>query len=230
MNIALIVAGGSGLRMQASVRKQFLELSGKPVIAHTLLAFDRSSHIDRIILVLPQEDMAMVNRDILPQLGLSKPVGLVAGGSQRQASVYNGLKSLDLNDKIVVIHDGVRPFVSSHQIAACIEGAQKQGACILGIPANDTLKKVTQNQTIETTLDRRQIWMAQTPQAFRVDLIKSAHEQAQKDRIMGTDDASLVERLGIPVKIIPGSWRNIKITTHDDWQFSEALIQLRSAS
>ncbi len=226
MNTALIVAGGSGLRMQTSVRKQFLELNGKPVIAHTLLAFDGSSHIDRIILVLPLEEVAMVDRDILPTLKLSKPVDLVVGGVERQESVFNGLEHLDSNCRIVAVHDGVRPFVTSRQISDCIETAQKEGACILGIPAVDTLKKVTQHQTIEGTVDRRRIWMAQTPQAFNVDLIKRAHQQARKDHIAGTDDAALVERLGIAVKIIPGSWKNIKITTPDDWRFSEALIQL----
>jgi 2-C-methyl-D-erythritol 4-phosphate cytidylyltransferase len=226
MNTALIVAGGSGLRMQASVRKQFLLLDGLPVIARTVLAFSSCTDIDRIILVLPKDDLAMVKRDILSKLTLNTSVDLVAGGAQRQDSVFNGLKKLDPDCRVVAIHDGVRPFVTPRQISKCIAMAEDHGACLLGLPVVDTLKRVSQDQTVEKTLDRHRIWTAQTPQAFRVDLIKRAHLQARKDNIIGTDDAALVERLGIRVQMIHGSWKNIKITTPQDWQFSEAVIQL----
>jgi 2-C-methyl-D-erythritol 4-phosphate cytidylyltransferase len=225
MNIALLVAGGYGLRMKKSQRKQYLSLAGKPIVAHTLSAFEKCRHINAIILVLPSEDINMVTRDILPLVELTKPIRLVPGGVQRQDSVFNGLKHIDPQCQIVVIHDGVRPFVSPTQISDCILSAKEYDACILGIPAYDTLKKVTRNGEIEVTLDRKPIWLAQTPQAFRADLIKKAHLDARKNNILETDDAALVERLGIPIKIITGSRKNIKITTFEDLELCEALIQ-----
>ena len=225
MNTALIVAGGIGLRMNKRERKQYLSLAGKPIIAHTVSAFEKCNHIDGIILVIPADDIPAVRQDILPILGLSKPIQIVAGGKHRQDSVYNGLKRLDPDCCIVVIHDGVRPFVSPAQISACIIAAQKHAACILGIPAFDTLKKVQSNGFVEKTLDRERIWLAQTPQAFRTELIKKAHLRAQKDNILGTDDAYLVERLGINVKFIQGSRKNIKITTIEDLELSYVLIR-----
>lgn len=225
MNIALIVAGGYGRRMKKNQRKQYLSLAGKPIVAHTLSAFENCRHINKIILVLPSEDINMVARDILPLIKLTKPIRLVLGGKERQDSVFNGLKHIDSQCRIVVIHDGVRPFVLPTQISDCILSAKEYDACILGIPAYDTLKKVTQNGEIEVTLDRKPIWLAQTPQAFRADLIKKAHSDARKNNILETDDAALVERLGIPVKIIAGSRKNIKITTFEDLELCEAFIQ-----
>jgi 2-C-methyl-D-erythritol 4-phosphate cytidylyltransferase len=225
MNTALIVAGGSGRRMNQPKRKQYLMLAGKPIIAHTVSAFEKCHHIDAILLVIPADDIPMVRQNVLPILGLSKPIQLVAGGKHRQDSVYNGLKAIDPACRIVVIHDGVRPFVSPAQISACILETEKHGACIMGIPAFDTLKKVQGNRFVEKTLDRERIWLTQTPQAFRTELIKKAHLRAQKDNILGTDDAFLVERLGIDVKFIIGSRRNIKITTIEDLELCYALIQ-----
>jgi 2-C-methyl-D-erythritol 4-phosphate cytidylyltransferase len=225
MNTALIVAGGSGRRMNQPKRKQYLMLAGKPIIAHTVSAFEKCHHIDAILLVIPADDIPMVRQNVLPILGLSKPIQLVAGGKHRQDSVYNGLKAIDPACRIVVIHDGVRPFVSPAQISACILETEKHGACIMGIPAFDTLKKVQGNRFVEKTLDRERIWLTQTPQAFRTELIKKAHLSAQKDNILGTDDAFLVERLGIDVKFIIGSRRNIKITTIEDLELCYALIQ-----
>lgn len=224
MNIALIVAGGSGQRMNTAQRKQYLTIGEKPVIAHTLLVFEKCRKIDGIVLVLPKEDIAMVSRDILPVLPMDKKVRLVAGGRQRQESVFNGLKQLDADCRIVVIHDGVRPFVTSEQITASIFEAGRTGACIVGIPAFDTLKKVTRSGNIEGTLDRQTIWLAQTPQTFKYDLIKEAHHRARKENVIETDDAALVERMGVRVKIIPGSRRNIKITTPEDLELSKAMI------
>lgn len=224
MNIALIVAGGSGQRMKTAQRKQYLDIGGKSVIAHTILAFEECRKIDGIVLVLPPEDISMVSQLVLPELKLDKPVQLVPGGQLRQDSVYNGLQHIAPPCEMVVIHDGVRPFVSPDQITTCIAGARESGACILGIPAFDTLKRVTVDGNIEATLNRRSIWLAQTPQVFRIDLIKEAHQRARKDNILGTDDAALVERMGIKVKILPGTRRNIKITTQEDLEFSKAII------
>lgn len=224
MNIALIVAGGSGQRMKTAERKQYLKIDGKPIIAHTLLVFEKCPQIDSILLVLPREDIDMVRRDILPPLHMEKLVRLIPGGRQRQDSVYNGLQHLDSTCRIVVIHDGVRPFVTPDQINNSIFEAGKSGACIVGIPAFDTLKRVTDTGIIEATLERQYVWLAQTPQAFRYNLIKDAHERARAANITKTDDAALVEHMGLSVKIIPGSRRNIKITTPEDLEFSKAML------
>jgi 2-C-methyl-D-erythritol 4-phosphate cytidylyltransferase len=155
---------------------------------------------------------------------------VVPGGETRQASVYQGLlaleKAVDACDP-VVIHDGVRPFVTREQIEACVSAAKQNGACILAVPAQDTLKQVKDDSTlIDTTLARHNVWLAQTPQAFTYALIRSAHERAHEDGVTGTDDAMLVERISHPVRVIPGSRMNFKITTPDDLALAEALAAI----
>jgi len=226
MVAAIIVAAGKGLRMQDALRKQYLPLAGLPILAHTLTVLGKCQLISRIYLVIPQDDFDFCRARILNRIKIAN-VNLVAGGARRQESVYRGLQQLERGCRIVVIHDGVRPFVPPDQITACIDGARKYGACILGIPAYDTLKQVDQSGTIVNTTARDAIWLAQTPQAFRCDLIKKAHDQAQLEGYQGTDDASLVERLGLPVKIIRGSRSNIKITTREDLEIARALIEIQ---
>jgi 2-C-methyl-D-erythritol 4-phosphate cytidylyltransferase len=225
MVYAIIVAAGKGLRMQDSKRKQFKVLDGKPLLAHTLIAFDCCDPIDRILLVLPEEDIEFCRQEILPAADIQKETELIAGGARRQDSVYNGLAAIKNDHGIVLIHDGVRPFVRQEHLLACIEGAHKQGACILGLPAFDTVKQVNAKKEIVQTRPRDTLWLAQTPQAFQVKLIKKAHASARQDGFSGTDDASLVERLGETVKIIPGSHSNIKITHPEDLQLARALLQ-----
>ena len=225
MVAAIIVAAGKGVRMQDSKRKQYLPLAGLPIIAHTLTIFGNCDLVDHIYLIIPRDDFVFCRERILNRIKPAAKVTLVAGGARRQESVYRGLQQLDPGCRIVVIHDGVRPFVQPDQITACISGAQKIGACILGIPAYDTLKQVDQSGNIVNTTARDAIWLAQTPQAFRYDLIKKAHEQARLDGYQGTDDASLVERLGAPVRIIRGSRSNIKITTKEDLEIARALLE-----
>ena len=222
---ALIVAGGSGVRMKDSRPKQYIPLKGLPIVAHTLRAFDACPRIDQLVWVMPQDDLEKCGQPLLSSIGLKKPVLRVAGGPRRQDSVYNGLKAIASDDGIVAIHDGVRPFVRSAQIVACILGAEAMGACILGIPAHDTLKQVDAFGGIVQTLSRESIWLAQTPQVFRCDLIRAAHEKARSDGVTGTDDAFLVERMGKPVGVIPGSRFNIKITTPEDLVLAEAILR-----
>lgn len=224
---AIIVAAGRGARMNSSVRKQYIPLSGHPILGHTLLVFDACDLIDRIFLVIPEDDLEFCKQDIIAPLRLSKKIDLVSGGANRQISVYNGLLSVDDKDGIVVIHDGVRPFITPDQIASCILGAEPSGACIIGIPAHDTVKHVDRGRYIDKTLERDNIWFAQTPQVFRYDLIMNAHKIAKQDGFTATDDASLVERLGIQVKIVPGDRYNIKITSKEDVELSRALLQSR---
>jgi 2-C-methyl-D-erythritol 4-phosphate cytidylyltransferase len=211
---AIIVAGGQGLRMQMPQRKQYLELDGLTVLGHTLKKFDTCPFISDICLVIPGEDHDYCLNSIIKPLSPSKQIRLVSGGSERQQSVYNGLKAMDLKqDDVVLIHDGVRPFVTHQHIKACIDSAVECGAAILAIPVSDTLKIADDLKMIEKTLDRNRIWAAQTPQAFSFGLIWQAHLTANSNNFLGTDDASLVENLGIKVRLVQGSRNNLKITT-----------------
>ena len=222
---AIIVAAGKGLRMNNAVRKQYLLLAGRPILAHTLMVFDASEPIDRIVMVVPEADLDFCAETVISPLTLQKEVCLVAGGPQRQDSVYNGLRALDPKTDWVVIHDGVRPLIRVEKLAECIAGARRHRACIFGLPAGDTVKKVKQTGFVETTLDRQGIWLAQTPQAFEYDLILTAHQKARDAGYKGTDDALLVERMGVEVKVITGSRQNIKITTPEDLEVAQVLMQ-----
>jgi len=226
MTSVIIVAAGQGVRMGADVPKQFLELGGKPVLAHTLMVFDHSSEVEHIVLCLPDSEIDFCRSDILTSLGLKTPISLVAGGQRRQDSVYNALKTLE-GDHIVLIHDGVRPFVTQDIIKACIEGAVQWGACIPTIAVTDTLKRVDADGCIQQTVSRKGLHMAQTPQAFRLSVIKPAHQTARENGWLVTDDASLVERMGLTVRVIPGSPHNIKITTPEDLRRAEAILRKR---
>ncbi len=226
----IIVAGGKGIRMNNEIRKQYLPLAGRPILAHTLLSFDKCSEIDKVFLVAPEEDFDFCQDHILSELNLQKEVNLVQGGIERQDSVYNGILAIDASGKnssenIVVIHDGVRPFIPAKKIIECIDDARASGACILGIPAFDTLKTITASGYIEKTIQRDTVWLAQTPQAFQYSIIKKAHLAAKKEGISGTDDASLVENIGMAVKIVMGSRNNIKITSREDLLLADAMIK-----
>ena len=223
--IAIIVAAGKSIRMNATVRKQYQPVAGFPIVVHTLKAFDSCQMIDEICLVIPEEDLEFCRNQIVSPANLKKNIYLVAGGPKRQDSVYNGLKAIGTDSCLVVIHDGVRPFITHDQLEACINGAKKHGACILGIPAYDTLKHVSSTGTIVDTLERDTIWLAQTPQAFRYDLITKAHEVAREQNFTATDDAALVEQMGLEVKILTGSRENIKITNQQDLKLARILFE-----
>ena len=221
----IIVAAGKGIRMNRSVPKQYLPLAGHPVLCHTLRAMDACPLIEHILLVIPAGDIEFCRGHILPTIPETKRVELVIGGRERQDSVYNGLLAIGDTDGIVVIHDGVRPFVDANIFTRCIDTAKTAGACIAGIPVSETVKQVTAADTIEKTLNRETLWVAQTPQAFGYDIIRKAHESAKEKGVRGTDDALLVERMGHDVKIVPGSRFNIKITTPEDLIMAEAIFK-----
>ena len=223
MVYALIVAGGQGTRLKSPQPKQYLVLAGVPILTRTLQAFGACDRIDHIILVVPTADIAFCRNTIIPPAVLNKRVHVVAGGSRRQDSVYNGLAAIEGDDSIVAIHDGVRPLVAPETIAACVDAAKVHGACIPGVPASETLKQVSVSGIVESTLPRERVWLAQTPQVFRTGIIRAAHEQARQAGYVGTDDAGLVERLGQEVRIVIGHRRNIKITTPEDLAIAEAL-------
>ena len=173
MVTGIIVAAGKGIRMNRAVRKQYLKLAEDPVLCHTLRAMDACLLITRILLVIPADDFEYCRRHILSSLSTRNEITLIAGGAERQDSVYNGLLAIPEEDGIVVIHDGVRPFVDEGIFTQCIETAQTTGACISGIPVSDTVKQVTASAVIEKTLDRETLWLAQTPQVFRYGIIRT---------------------------------------------------------
>ena len=229
MVIALIVAGGQGLRMQMDVRKQYIQIDGRPVLFHTVSVFERCPAIDSIFLVVPQGDIDFCKREIVEPLQSTKAISIVAGGDERQQSVYNGLIAMPADpDQIVVIHDGVRPFVQVNHIEACIDAAKDCGAAVLAVPVSDTIKQADSEGHIEKTIDRKCLWAAQTPQAFRYGLIRDAHDVAAKTHMAVTDDSALIEAQCLPVKIVPGSRNNIKITTPDDLVFASSMLEMNA--
>ncbi len=221
---AIIVAGGSGKRMGGAGRKQYLMLGGRSILDRTLTPFLESDRISKIILVVPEEDILFCKETLLPGRTSQKNIVLIKGGKERQDSVYNGLAAVDDVGGVVLIHDGVRPFVTVGLIENLADEAEKNGACIPGISAFDTLKRVSGSGIIEETVNRQGIFLAQTPQAFKYSVIRKAHDDAKKHGFPGTDDASLVERLGYQVKVLNGSRNNIKITTREDLILGEAII------
>jgi len=228
MTSVVIVAAGQGLRMGSDTPKQFLSLCGKPILVHTLEMFLSFSGLDPIILVVAKEDLAATHALLLPMDSHYKKVTIVTGGSCRQASVFNGLQAIDAQEGIVLIHDGVRPLVSKGLIEACIKGAREWSACIPALTVNDTLKRVDDDDMVNSTVARQSLRLVQTPQAFELSLIRRAHQRAAAEHWLVTDDASLVERLGGKVKVIPGGVENIKITTSQDLRLAEVLLKLNA--
>src|SRR5215468_10683870 len=206
MNIAIIPAAGSGSRFGGQTPKQFIEIAGAPIIVHTLGKFDECEEIGAIVVALRQEDVERFERALYAHK-IRKPVRLAAGGAERSDSILNALEAAkDFRPEIVAVHDAVRPFVSPERISAVIARAREIGAAILALPATDTIKEV-ENGLIRRTIDRRVIWRAQTPQAFRYDLLLRANEEARAAGLpsaMTTDDALLAERLGLPVAVVEG--------------------------
>jgi len=222
---AIIAAGGQGRRMNSSISKQFLNLKGHPILYYTLNKFERMDQIDSIVLVTSAADIQYVQEMIINRYKFKK-TQIVGGGKERQDSVYNGLRKLSPQTDIVVIHDGVRPFVTKQIIENSIAAAVEHKAVGVAVPVKDTIKVVDRDNIIKSTPDRSTLWAMQTPQTFRYDIIMNAYEKAMSEGYYGTDDTVLVERLGFPVKIIEGAYENIKITTPEDIIIAEAFISL----
>ena len=219
---AVIVAAGEGRRMGAGTPKPLLPLRDRPVLLHTLAAF-AASRAGRAIVVVAEKERARFER-VLCESDLGRlEWTLQNGGPRRQDSVARGLDVVDADCEIVVVHDAVRPLVSPEMIDRCIDAAAKEGAAVVGVPAADTIKIVSAQRRIEGTPPRESLWAIQTPQAFRVGLLREAHRSAEKG-VEATDDAMLVERLGETVVVVEGDRRNIKITTPEDLALAEALL------
>ena len=233
MNIAIIPGAGSGSRFGGQIPKQFIEIAGSPIIVHTLRRFDECDEIGAIIVALRPEEIERFGQSI-STYGIRKPIRLVAGGAERSDSILNALEAAgEFQPEIIAVHDAVRPFVAPEQISAVVARAREIGAAILALPATDTIKEV-ENGLIRRTIDRRKIWRAQTPQAFRYGLLLRANEDARAADIppaIATDDAFLVERLGLPVAVVEGSPNNIKVTTPEDLVLAEKIFEeLRRSS
>ncbi len=223
--VAIIPAGGAGKRLGLEVAKQYLLLGSLPVLVHTIRVFQIMELVSAIVLVVPKEDVASVQKNIVEKYGLTKVMTVVAGGRERQDSVCNGLQAVPETCDVVIVHDGVRPFVTRDMITRVVAAAAQCGAASIGVPAKDTIKETTDENIVTATLRRQNLWQTQTPQAFGYELLCRAYAEAQRDHFYGTDDASLVERMGVNVRMVAGSHENIKITTPEDLLIAEALME-----
>jgi 2-C-methyl-D-erythritol 4-phosphate cytidylyltransferase len=221
----LIVAAGRGQRMGGRVKKQFISLGGLPLLLYPLRAFEDFGGIEHIYVVLDEGDFEYCHREIIQKHGIGKVARLVAGGNRRQDSVWNGLRAMEGRCDMVMVHDGVRPFVSPGILERLTAAMREYKAVVTGVPARDTIKRVDGRGVVLDTLQREALFHIQTPQGFRYDIIKEAYEGALKERVEGTDDAYFVERMGIRVKVIEGSPLNIKITTPEDIALANWILQ-----
>lgn len=224
MNSVVIVSAGRGSRMKADINKQFLKLQNKEVIAHTIDKFYNNENIGEIIVVVREDEAEFFKINIIEKYGY-KNIKIAFGGNERQDSVYNGLKMVDENCKIVLIHDGARPFVNNETIDSAIESAKENKCVIVGVPVKDTIKVIDENNNVCDTPDRSTLWSIQTPQVFDYSLIMKAHEKAREDNYYGTDDSMLMEYFGQKVKVVEGSYNNIKITTPEDLKIGEEILR-----
>lgn len=211
--------------MGALLPKPFLSVAGKPLLVHTLQSLTQSTLISRVVIVVAPEREALCH-DILNSYGpFGVPLCLVHGGLERQDSVRLGLAALDPGCELVVIHDAARPFITAAVIDGSVAAAAETGGALVAVPVRDTIKQVGSDGTVVETVSRQDLWLAQTPQTFRVPLIREAHARALTGGIRATDDATLVERMGGKVRIVLGDARNFKITTPEDLRLAEAMLQ-----
>ena len=227
---AIVLAAGSGSRMKSKTKKQFMEIKGKPVIWYSLFEFEKS-RVDEIILVTGKEYIDYCKKEIVEKYNLKKIKNVVAGGSERYESVYNGLKEVTGN--IVLIHDGARPLINNEIIERSIEGTIKSDACVVGVPVKDTIKRANKEGYIIDTPNRSELWITQTPQSFKTDLVKMAYKKMKEELEKGnttlniTDDAMVVEEFTTnQVRFVQGDYKNIKVTTPEDIDIAELFIEL----
>ena len=226
---AVIVAAGGSVRMGIADSKQFIPLLSRPAIEYTLKAFQKCHLIKEIVIVCREQDNDRINK-IIELNGFNKVSKLVKGGDSRADSVRNGIGACSENAKYYAIHDGARPFPDGEMLERTMEAADKYGACVAAVPTKDTMKVGNAEGIVERTLDRKTLWNVQTPQVFRYDLICQAHREIRKGSMEGvTDDSMIVETLGIcPVKLVMGSYDNIKVTTPEDLVIAENILSRRT--
>jgi 2-C-methyl-D-erythritol 4-phosphate cytidylyltransferase len=228
MNSAVIVAAGKGTRMGPGVDKLFLEVAGRPVVAHTWQRFNDAACIDEIILVV-RDGMQSAFAELAQQFRLAKPHRFVVGGAERQDSVWNGLEALSPQSKIVAIQDGARPCTTEELIAATIKAAQETGAAVAAQPVTDTIKETADGKTIARNVDRSKLWAVQTPQTFRVSVIRRALSEVRTRKLQVTDDTTACELIGQPVRLVASAAPNPKVTLPADLPYVGLLLgQIRS--
>ena len=220
---AIVPAAGAGIRFGGAVKKQFIALNGLPILSHTLRALAASRALSAIIVVVPPGE-ELRGREALELAGIDLETEVVPGGQARQDSVYIGLQRAKAETDLVLIHDGVRPFVSREVVLATVEAAKEWGAAIAAVPVIDTIKRVDTDGFVVETLQRGRLWSVQTPQVFRYALLMQAHRAIRERGIVVTDDAALVERIGGMVKVVRGSYENLKITSEEDLPLAGLIL------
>jgi len=226
--VAVVPAAGKGLRMGGTVPKQFLSLGGEPIVVHSLRALQSAACIHEIILAVPSVDLDYCRNDLVVRYGFSKVTKVVPGGLERQDSVRLALEHVSEKTEIVLVHDAVRPFVTVSMIEDVVVAAREHGGAIIALPMRDTVKQVGADHVIHRTVDRQPLWLAQTPQAFRMDWLRDAHRKAHAEGVHATDDAFLFEWVGHPVVVVEGSGENIKVTRPEDMVIGEAILASRA--
>ncbi len=236
MNIAIILASGQGKRMKAGKNKVLLEINKKPLIYYTIKPFQKSNLVDSILLVCQEKDEIFFEK-IVQKYGFNKVEDLIQGGKERQYSAYNAVFYLDKKilklkkgsnkdeEHLLLFHNGANPFVSRKEIEKSIKTAEKFKSCVVAHPTKDTVKKVNEDGIVFETLDRKKLWNMQTPQTIELELAKKAFNKAKADNFIGTDDVSLVEKIGGRVKVIEASEFNFKITTPIDLELAEIIYK-----
>jgi 2-C-methyl-D-erythritol 4-phosphate cytidylyltransferase len=229
---AIIPAAGSGSRIGGKVKKQFLPLKGKPIIIHTLQRFEHCSDVDEIVLAVPDSDIVEIEA-LLSKYRIHKVSKAIVGGKKRQDSVFSALQRITANDSdIILVHDAVRPFIESRKISQVVKACKEFNAAVVAVQPKDTIRRSAGGGFFDQTVDRTALWLVQTPQAFKAKLLLRAFEKAYKDKFYSTDEAGLVERLGIKARIVEGSYDNIKITTLEDLELGSLILdrwQVKSA-
>jgi 2-C-methyl-D-erythritol 4-phosphate cytidylyltransferase len=223
--VAVVPAAGMGVRMASRQPKQYLRLAGLPLLVHTLRALRNCPALDGVVLAVPADRIAATRR-VLNRHGVAV-LEVLGGGTSRQESVWRGLQAVPAGPRWIVVHDGVRPFVTRDLLERLLAAARRWGAATCGLEVRETVKRASDG-VVESTVDREGLWLVQTPQAFSRDLLWEAHEKARRDGFAGTDDAMLVERLGAPVAMVPGLAHNIKITTREDLRVARLWFGRRS--
>ena len=223
---AVIVAGGSGKRMGGTIKKQYILLENKEVFAHTIEVFEQFNKIDEIILVVGQDDITKVEQDIIQKYHFKKVKQVVAGGAERQDSVYNGLCATSKEIEYVMIHDGARPFIKEEILEHALEATIKKKATVVAVPVKDTIKIVSKDTLeVEETPKREKLWSVQTPQSFEKELLMEAYDFAKREKLAVTDDSMIMEAYGKKVYVVMGDYTNIKITTPEDLILGESILK-----
>ncbi len=222
---AIIPAAGAGSRMGGKVKKQFLPLKGKPIIIHTLQRFEHCSEVDEIVVSVPESDIVEIEA-LLSKYRIHKVSKAIVGGQKRQDSVHNALQRITANDSdIILVHDAVRPFVESRKISQVVKACKEFDAAVVAVQPKDTIRRSAGGGFFDQTVDRTALWLVQTPQAFKAKLLFRAFAKAYSDKFYSTDEAALVERLGVKARIVEGSYDNIKITTLEDLELGALILE-----